>query len=188
MVIKVFTMNLNEYNNAVNLSKFKIIYGIHSSPFGNCLIGVTDDQIAICHLWFFDNLSDVCLKIMEDEWPGIELIEDKSVTNEIIKSIFSDVDDNVSIFLKGTDFQINVWEALMNIPKGNTVTYSDVAGMIENPKAIRAVATAIASNRIGYLVPCHRVFPKNNSNTKFRWGVQRKFAMLNYEKATKVIN
>ncbi|KAK0086998.1 hypothetical protein PV326_005333 [Microctonus aethiopoides] len=189
MVIKVFTMSANEYNIAVNLSKFQIIYGIHSSLFGNCLIGVTNDQNAICHLWFFDgDSSDVCLKIMADEWPGIDLIEDKSVTNEIIESIFSDVNDNLSIFLKGTDFQINVWKVLMTIPKGNTVTYSDVAGMIGKPKAIRAVATAIANNRIGYVVPCHRVLPKNSSNTKFRWGTQRRFAMLNYEKATKVIN
>ena len=85
--------------------------------------------------------------------------------------------------LKGTNFQIKVWEALIKVPAGSVVSYQDVAGMIGNPKAVRAVASAVANNPISFVIPCHRVISKSGAIHKYRWGTERKKAILGWEAA-----
>jgi AraC family transcriptional regulator, regulatory protein of adaptative response / methylated-DNA-[protein]-cysteine methyltransferase len=85
--------------------------------------------------------------------------------------------------VKGTNFQINVWKALLNIPKGCVVSYQDIASYIGNPKALRAVANAIAINPVAYLIPCHRVIAKSGKIHQYRWGSERKKALIGWEAA-----
>ncbi len=85
--------------------------------------------------------------------------------------------------IKGTNFQINVWKALLNIPKGCVVSYQDVASYIGHPKAFRAVANAIAINPVAYLIPCHRVIAKSGKIHQYRWGAARKKALIGWEAA-----
>jgi len=87
----------------------------------------------------------------------------------------------MNLFVKGTNFQINVWKAILNLQSGNISTYSDIAQLIGKPKAVRAVATAIGSNHIGYLIPCHRVISKSAAMGGYRWGIDRKKIVLAYE-------
>ncbi|NQY94125.1 MAG: methylated-DNA--[protein]-cysteine S-methyltransferase, partial [Campylobacteraceae bacterium] len=85
------------------------------------------------------------------------------------------------LYVKGTNFQINIWKALLNIPDGTITTYADIAKSINKPKAARAVANAIGSNHIGYLVPCHRVLAKSGAMSGYRWGIERKKILVAYE-------
>ena len=83
----------------------------------------------------------------------------------------------------GTNFQINVWRALLKIPRGTIVSYTDIAGMIGKPEAVRAVSSAVARNPIAYLIPCHRVIRKYGALGGYRWGIARKKAMIAREAA-----
>ena len=91
--------------------------------------------------------------------------------------------DPISVCLYGTPFQNRVWQALLTIPAGQVVAYGDVASMIGAPQAVRAVASAIASNPIGLLVPCHRVVRRGGAVGQFRWGTERKVALIGWEKS-----
>ncbi len=85
------------------------------------------------------------------------------------------------LFVKGTNLQINVWKALLNLPNGVVTTYLDIANYLDKPKAVRAVASAIGKNHIGYLIPCHRVIAKSGAMSGYRWGIERKKELLAYE-------
>ena len=94
-----------------------------------------------------------------------------------------DADRPLSLFLKGTNFQLKVWEALLHIPAGAVSTYGDVARLIESPKRSRAVGGAVGDNAIAYLIPCHRVIRSSGAVSSYRWGATRKRAMLGWEAA-----
>ena len=89
------------------------------------------------------------------------------------------------LVVKGTNFQINVWKALLNIPGGVVLTYQDIANYLQYPKAVRAVASAIGKNHIGYLIPCHRVIAKSGAMSGYRWGIERKKILIAYESIKK---
>ncbi|XP_033211676.1 bifunctional transcriptional activator/DNA repair enzyme Ada [Belonocnema kinseyi] len=170
--------------------KHKISYGFYKSPFGKCLIGILNNkEKAICHLSFVDGSESEGLKSLKNRWKKNDLIleskEMQNYVNEVFsnfsKGFFADSKNVTYVILKGTDFQIKVWEQLINIPSGSTATYEKVAEAIDKPKAVRAVANAISNNQIGCLIPCHRVFGKNGSN-KYEWGVERKDKILKFEK------
>ncbi|WP_373036819.1 methylated-DNA--[protein]-cysteine S-methyltransferase [Sulfurimonas sp.] len=101
--------------------------------------------------------------------------------NEYLKNIFIDR-KKVNLFVKGTDFQIDVWKALLNIPYAALSTYQDIAKSIGRPKAVRAVASAIGSNDIAFLIPCHRVIAKSGAMSGYRWGIDKKKILQKYEK------
>lgn len=164
-------------------NSFEIFYGFHSTFFGKVMIGVTTE--GICHLSFVDGSKALAIEVLEKEWPQARLKEDIYNTKGIIRSIF-EKDDKISekpfnLFVKGTNFQIKVWQALILIPKGTTMSYENVAYMIGNSKAVRATANAIAKNHISYLIPCHRVICKSGKIHKYRWGLERKKAILAHE-------
>jgi AraC family transcriptional regulator, regulatory protein of adaptative response / methylated-DNA-[protein]-cysteine methyltransferase len=164
----------------------QISYGFCDTPFGECLLAIT--QRGICYLGFVDSGGrSEAFQQLFDTWPGSKFIENPTIVCPIIDGIFR-IDPQKSsqpfhIQLKGTNFQINVWKALLSIPKGCVVSYQDIASYIGHPKAFRAVANAIAINPIAYLIPCHRVISKSGKIHQYRWGSSRKKALIGWEAA-----
>ncbi|KIX15300.1 bifunctional helix-turn-helix domain-containing protein/methylated-DNA--[protein]-cysteine S-methyltransferase [Dethiosulfatarculus sandiegensis] len=164
----------------------EISYGISDSPFGPCLQALT--KRGICHLAFMSSSNEQeLLAGLKNSWPGAKFVRDDHKAGEIAKTIFTlpakRPDKPFNLLLKGTNFQIKVWQALLNIPSGFMVTYQDVAVWLGKPKAFRAVANAVAMNPVAYLIPCHRVIAKSGKIHKYRWGSQRKKALVGWEAA-----
>ena len=162
----------------------KIFYGIHHTPFGECLIANTDR--GICGLYFITNENKKrILQVFSKKWVAARLEEKPTETENIVKLIFTpsywNKEKSFHLFLQGTNFQIKVWEALLRIPEGFVVSYEDIATHIGKPKAIRAVGTAIASNPISYIIPCHRVIRKMGIFGNYQGGPARKKALLAWE-------
>ena len=164
----------------------EISYGFDYTPFGQYLVAVTER--GVCHLGFVDkdNRSEAFTHLQQ-AWPEATLIEDQTRISEIVRRIFRlehPVDSRpFHLHLKGTNFQINVWRALLTIPAGSILSYQDIASHIGHPKTFRAVANAIAINPVGYLIPCHRVISKSGKIHQYRWGSARKKALIGWEAA-----
>lgn len=166
-----------------------IAYGFHPTPFGECLLALTDR--GVCGLQFpRPGVKAKVLRDLKRRWSRAELVEDPYRTSAQVKAMFSQTNSNgttpLGLYLHGTNFQIKVWEALLRIPPGNIVTYEDVAVFIGKPTAARAVSRAVADNPIAYLIPCHRVIRKTGAFGGYRWGTARKKAILGYEMASGV--
>ena len=160
-----------------------IQYGFHPSPFGECLIATTPR--GICHIGF---VSDRRLALTElaAEWPRATLEAVPRVTAPIASRLFARVNGHaftVDLYVRGTNFQIKVWEALLRIPPGRVMSYEDLAKCIHSPRAVRAVANAVAHNAVACLIPCHRVIRKSGALGGYRWGETRKQALLAWEAA-----
>lgn len=168
----------------------EIIYGIHQSPFAFCLIANTPR--GICKLAFFDQKEQASTYVneLETEWPNANITQNNEQTAELAQSIFMRTFSSTSnqeplhILLKGTEFQLQVWQALLLIPEGQFCSYSQVAELLDKPTSVRAVASAIAKNHVGYLIPCHRVIKGTGDFNQYRWGSERKKAMLIAEQAS----
>ena len=157
----------------------EIAYGTHPTPFGNCLIGITSR--GICYLSFTTNKSHAVAELRE-LWPKARFKSDQKKTRPVIQTIFgSSGKRKLSVVLRGTPFQLKVWEALLRIHPGAVLSYTDVADAIGNPGAARAVGTAVASNQVAYLIPCHRVIRETGILGEYRWGQMRKQAILGWE-------
>ena len=152
-----------------------ITYGFQPTPFGTCLTALTER--GVCGLSFADD----ALEQLKSEWVNANLVRNDNAVQGTVQKIFSNDTDGIKIFMKGTNFQIKVWTAVLNLPVGVFASYSDIARMINMPKASRAVGTALGRNNIGYLIPCHRVLRETGAVTGYRWGVERKKAMIAYE-------
>lgn len=160
-----------------------IRHGIHDSPFGPCLLMHT--QRGICALAFVDAGDDGrALASMSARWPNATLVADPEPGAELAARVFATgtgSGDPLTVLLHGTPFQIQVWEALLRIPRGAVTSYQALAEYIGNPNASRAVGTASGANPISYLIPCHRVIRKSGTLGGYRWGLGRKLAMLSRE-------
>jgi AraC family transcriptional regulator of adaptative response/methylated-DNA-[protein]-cysteine methyltransferase len=163
-----------------------IRYGFHETPFGECLIAATSRGICALHFVTADG-QEAILAELKDEWPLAGFEEDAAVTRPLCERIFSTPTNGhkrpIHLLLKGTNFQVQVWRALLDISPGMMVSYQDVADHIDQPQAVRAAAGAVAKNPIGYLIPCHRVINKNGRTHRYRWGSARKKAILGWEAA-----
>ena len=164
----------------------QIHYSFCDSPFGECLLAIT--QRGICYFGFVDaGERSETFGQLRDTWPGSKLIENPNTVSPIVKDIFRVNNKKnpkpFNLQIKGTNFQINVWRALLSIPKGCVVSYQDIASHIGRPKAFRAVANAIAINPVAYLIPCHRVITKSGKIHQYRWGSYRKKAIIGWEAA-----
>jgi len=162
----------------------EIFYGFHPTPFGECLLATT--QRGICALRFvFPAGREDIISQLKREWPQAIFVEKPTKTQSTIKRVFApmqtDEKRDLHLLLKGTNFQIQVWRALLAIPPGAMVSYQDVAGVVSTPSAARAAANAIANNPIGYIIPCHRVISKVGRTHHYRWGATRKKAILGWE-------
>lgn len=186
MMVRFQTMTPGEYK--LDHTGFRIIYAFHPTPFGKCLLAITSSDRAIVHLAFVDKNNETALTELKDGWPLSELSKDTTKeTNELANKIFSEcvsADDSILVLMKGTEFQIKVWEALQFISEGTTATYAEIASKIGKPNASRAVGNAVMKNNIAYLVACHRVMGKSGSN-KYKWGTERKEKILLHEREHK---
>lgn len=165
----------------------QIEYGFHATPFGECLLAMTER--GICHLSFVDEEGqDNAFKQLQSNWTHASFSEDVQKTHALVNQIFASQAAKASrpfhLLVKGTNFQVNVWQALLTIPRGTMVCYQDIAAYLGKPQSTRAVANAIAINPIAYLIPCHRVITKNGNIHRYRWGTARKKAILGWEAAS----
>lgn len=170
----------------------EISYGFHDSTFGPVFIATT--KKGICKLSFLSGSQQSVLSELQLEWPNANLISAPQVTEPLVNQLFSGGvkqsnpkkgNEELMLFLKGTPFQIKVWEALLKIPFGQLDSYDQIAAAIGKPKASRAVGSAVGANPIAYLIPCHRVIRKVGEIGQYRWGRERKQAIIGWE-ASKV--
>lgn len=160
----------------------KIRWGVHPSPFGHCLIGTT--KRGICKISFLDGDSERAARAaITESWPNATLVRDDKTTGKLAARIFARANKAQPLVVRGTNFQIQVWKALLAIPEGKAATYADIARAIGRPKAGRAVGTACGKNPIGYLIPCHRVLTSQGEAGGYKWGPERKEAILAWEQA-----
>jgi AraC family transcriptional regulator, regulatory protein of adaptative response / methylated-DNA-[protein]-cysteine methyltransferase len=166
-------------------SGIRIEYGIHETPFGLSLIGVTER--GICWLSFIATDADPKheLEKMKGHWHNSVFHQDQVLTNSFVNSVFGqdNVRKKLHVFVKGTNFQVKVWEALLRLPLGSVTTYQGIAEKIQNPKAMQAVGSAVGSNHIAYLIPCHRVIRKDGILGEYRWQSTRKKSIIGWEMA-----
>jgi AraC family transcriptional regulator of adaptative response/methylated-DNA-[protein]-cysteine methyltransferase len=158
----------------------EITYGFSESPFGWALVGLT--RRGICHLGFprEGKKKEAILKMKKD-WPKAQFKEDGNKSKEMISRIFGSPPQPMKILLKGSPFQIKVWEALIQIPSGETRSYGEVAEKIGHSKAGRAVGSAVGANPVAYLIPCHRVIRGSGNLGGYSWGLPKKRVMLDWE-------
>lgn len=163
----------------------QIDYGIHQSLFGNCIIAAT--QRGLCFMGFYSESKIQGIEDMKSRFPEAKFIHNEKNTEAYFTTIFKTPlkKKKISLFLKGTNFQIKVWEALLSIPQGNMCSYQDIAKIIGTPKANQAVGSAVARNPISYLIPCHRVIQNMGIFGNYHWGSARKKAMLIWESENK---
>ncbi|HNF93179.1 MAG TPA: methylated-DNA--[protein]-cysteine S-methyltransferase [Anaerolineales bacterium] len=155
-----------------------IHYGIHLTPFGKCLVATTDR--GICNLSFVNASEGKAIDDLVAHWSHANMIEDYQATAPLVNRIFlgAQLDSPLKLHLRGTNFQIKVWEALLSIPTGALTTYEHIATTIGNPRAVRAVGSAVGDNPIAYLIPCHRVIRKSGEFGNYLYGSARKKAIL----------
>jgi AraC family transcriptional regulator, regulatory protein of adaptative response / methylated-DNA-[protein]-cysteine methyltransferase len=168
-------------------SGIRIEYGFHQTPFGECLVGVTER--GICWISFVPIDSDprFAVEEMKTCWHNSIFHENTELTKGFADQIFASNNNRgakLHLFVKGTNFQVKVWDALLKIPAGNVTTYQDIARTIANPKAVQAVGSAVGSNHIAYLIPCHRVIRKNGILGEYRWTSTRKKSIIGWEMAS----
>jgi AraC family transcriptional regulator, regulatory protein of adaptative response / methylated-DNA-[protein]-cysteine methyltransferase len=163
-----------------------IRYGIHPTPFGKCLIATTER--GICSLSFVQTSEGDVIDQLVADWKQARMIEDYKSTVSLIEPIFDlrygHRSKPLNVHLRGTNFQLKVWEALLQIPAGEVTTYAGIASRIGNPGATRAVGSAVGHNPIAVLIPCHRVIRKVGDFGNYRYGALRKKALLAREFAS----
>ena len=179
LFVKIEGMTPGEYKNGGQA--LKINFSFAETIFGNVIIASTSK--GICYLAFYDDKKEVFEKL-HNTFPNAayEQISDLHQANAL--SFFSkNTDDTnaIRLHLKGTPFQIKVWEALLKIPMGKLSTYSSIACTIENNKASRAVGSAVGDNPVAFLIPCHRVIRSTGEFGNYHWGPVRKLAMIGWE-------
>lgn len=156
-------------------------WGQADTPFGTALAGWTER--GLCYLAFLD--GDAALRHQEllAAWPAAQLVCDDREAQRLMDQVFPGTPQpgRLHLLLRGTNFQIKVWEALLRLPPGRRVSYTQLAGLAGRPKAQRAVGSALAANQIAYLIPCHRVIRESGDSGQYRWGGERKVAMLAWE-------
>lgn len=166
-----------------------IRYGIHASPFGPILIGLTDR--GICRLSFQnDGTGDAAIADLARRWPAAERVFAPRETAPIVARIFGETpcgdDTPLRLHVTGTNFQIKVWEAILRLPLGRLATYSQVGSVIGHPRAARAVGNALNANPVAFLIPCHAVVPMLRQAGLFapyQGGAARRGALIGWEAA-----
>ena len=163
----------------------EIIWGYHASPFGNALIMATERGVAGLAFADDEGEEDAILEDMMRRWPAANFIHAPERTEHYAKRIFTpelwQKSSPLKIVLIGTDFEVRVWDALLKLPMGHAITYSDLANHVCTPAAARAVGSAVGRNPISFVVPCHRVMRKDGGLGGYHWGVTRKQAIIGWE-------
>lgn len=166
-----------------------IRYGVHPTPFGYALLTSTEKGITgLSFLAGTDGRTE--LAAQQTLWSSAHFVQDDAGTARLVEQIFAPATPGLQaertplhLYIRGTNWQIKVWEALLRLPPGARITYGDLAQGIHNGKAARAVGNALRSNPIAYLIPCHRVVQQVGRGHNYRWGSERKQAILAWEAA-----
>lgn len=158
-------------------------HGVHPTPFGPCLLAASDR--GVCALTFVEPGGERgAVEQLAQRWENARLVADSTTTAPLVERIFAGGEgEPLTLHLRGTNFQIRVWEALLRIPEGAVATYGRVAGEVGEPAAVRAVGTAVGRNPVAFLIPCHRVIRGTGAFGGYAWGLTRKRAMLGWEAA-----
>jgi len=161
-----------------------LTYGYHPSPFGTALVMTTPRGLAGLAL-ADPGKERAALRDMTSRWPKARYVEDFAATAATARRIFDPSlwrrDQPLRVVLIGTDFEVRVWERLLEVPMGRLISYSDLAARAGTPRAARAVGAAVGRNPVCFVVPCHRVVGKSGELTGYHWGLTRKRAMLGWE-------
>lgn len=181
LFISIEGMTPGEYKNGGE--QLQINYSFAESPFGNILVASTAK--GICHLAFADDEKNA-LKELKALFPNalFKQVVDRVQQNAlfIFRQDWKDL-RHIKLHLKGTAFQLKVWEALLKVPKGGLTTYASLASAVGNPKSARAVGSAVGDNPVAFLIPCHRVIRSSGVIGQYHWGSNRKTAIIGWESA-----
>ncbi|MDQ2076479.1 methylated-DNA--[protein]-cysteine S-methyltransferase [Marinimicrobium sp. ABcell2] len=162
-----------------------IDYGVHATSFGSLFLAATER--GVCRAAFLDDTDgEEQLALVRACWPKARLISNPGVTEALVATMFErkpTSEKPLSLYVSGTNFQVMVWRALLRIPPGRVISYSQLAAALGNPKATRAVAGAVAANPVAFTIPCHRVIQQSGALGGYRWGPVRKQAMHLWENA-----
>lgn len=181
LFINIEGMTPAEYKNGG--SNLQIRYSFAASPFGNLLVASTSR--GICYMAFYDDAQNALLDLKQ-RFPNAGFQERLDQLQQNALYIFKNNHTplpEIKLHLKGTDFQLKVWESLLKIPMGKLTTYGSLATQIGSPDASRAVGTAIGKNPVAYLIPCHRVIQSTGHTGGYMWGPSRKMAIIGWEQA-----
>lgn len=165
----------------------KIRFGFARTPFGDWL--AAENARGVCHVAFVEERnSTAAVAALRESWPEAQLKSDASVAARLAALVFDNSKAPGSrpalrAFVRGTDFQVRVWRALLQIPAGALVSYGRLANLVGHPEASRAVGSAVGQNPLAYLIPCHRVIRETGVVKGYRWGDTRKRALLAWESA-----
>ncbi len=179
LFINIEGMTPGEYKNGGE--SLAINYSFAETPFGEVLVASTHK--GICYMAFADD-ENMAFNEMKGKFPSAafrrmtDLIQQNALY--IFTKDWSQL-NQVKLHLKGTEFQLKVWESLLSIPMGKFTTYGKLAARLNNPKASRAVGSAVGDNPVAFLIPCHRVIQSTGSFGQYHWGSTRKTAMLGWE-------
>ena len=163
----------------------EVRYGFHPTPFGRALL-LTSPRGLLGLSFVTERGDDFALGEQAERWPKARLILDRRATATIAQRVFARAALNnapLAALITGTNFQIKVWEALLKIPEGALVSYTQLGAEIGCPHGARAVGTAVAANPLAYLIPCHRVIRQTGAFNDYRWGPERKRAIIAWEAA-----
>ncbi len=182
LFVNIEGMTPGEYKNGGEA--LSINYSFAESPFGTILVASTPK--GICKMAFVDKEEECALQSLQNTFPNAHYKQVVDLIQQNALYIFTHdwgKLDHIKLHLKGTDFQLKVWETLLKIPMGHLSTYGTIAEHIQQPSAARAVGTAIGSNPVAFLIPCHRVIQANGTLGGYMWGTTRKTAMIGWEAA-----
>lgn len=182
LFVKIEGMTPGEYKHGGEA--LQIRYRFASSPFGQLLVASTEK--GICYLAFVDEGKEAALAGLKERWPRAHYHSGTDAQQERVLGILSgdwSHPGRIKLHLKGTPFQIKVWETLLKVPMGGLTTYAEVADRVDHPKAVRAVGSAVGQNPVAFLIPCHRVIRSDGQIGEYHWGGIRKDAMIGWEAA-----
>lgn len=181
LFIKIEGMTPGEYKNGG--TDLSINYSFAESPFGNLIVASTEK--GICHMAFADDEEGAFL-FLKQRFPNAAYKQVVDFVQQNALYIFThdwNKLDQVKLHLKGTPFQLKVWETLLKIPAGKLATYKTIAQQVDNPNALRAVGSAVGQNPVAFIIPCHRVIQSAGTFGNYHWGATRKTAIIGWEAA-----
>ncbi len=180
LFVNIEGMTPGEYKNGGK--NLQINYSFALSQFGKLIIAATHK--GVCYLSFFDQSKEAALEVLRSTYPNAKLEEGIDDFQKSALKIFNNEQggmDTIKIHLKGTNFQLKVWEALLKIPPASLVSYTTIANVINQPSASRAVGNAIGKNPIACIIPCHRVIKATGELGGYKWNATRKTAIIGWE-------
>ncbi len=181
LMVKIEAMTPGEYKKQGK--DIEINYGLVATPFGEAFVALT--RRGICSFEFVDGDFEEVLQSVKDRWAEATFIRNDSAIREVTGGMFGNDKGEVKLLLRGTPFQIKVWRALLSIPSGSLTSYSQLAEMVEMSSSTRAVASAVARNPIGLIIPCHRVIRREGIVGEYHWRSERKRSIIGWEIANR---